>query len=89
MFLLAKTSAYVVNFADLALKILKHDMSLAEARDKDGKTALHLLAQTPSAFANDNSLRWSEVLKLCKSCQFSIRILIARIYLVKRLNKEK
>lgn len=48
---------------DLALKILKDDMSLAVARNKDGKTALHLLAQTPSAFANENSKGWSKLIQ--------------------------
>ena len=60
-------------------------MSLAEERDKDGKTALHLLAQTPSAFANDNSINWSKVLKSCKLKLKKDRIYLARIFLVKKI----
>lgn len=41
-------------------------MSLAVARNKDGKTALHLLAQTPSAFANENSKGWSKLIQSSK-----------------------
>ncbi|PON41664.1 Transmembrane protein [Parasponia andersonii] len=47
---------------DLALKILKVHPSLATERDKDNKTALHLLAQTPSAFDNESPKGWSKLL---------------------------
>ena len=42
-------------FADLALKMVEENENLATARDKDNMTALHLLAQTLEASANESS----------------------------------
>ncbi|PON78909.1 Transmembrane protein [Trema orientale] len=48
---------------ELSLKMVEDDTSLAIARDKDNKTALHLLAQTPSAFDNERPNGWSKLIK--------------------------
>ena len=56
----------LVDFTDIALKMVKVDASLATERDKDKKTALHLLAQTPAAFDNESPEGWSKLLKSCK-----------------------
>ncbi|XP_017984382.1 PREDICTED: uncharacterized protein LOC18587244 [Theobroma cacao] len=44
-----------LNFADLAIKILKVLRDLAWARDSDDETALGILARKPSAFAGESS----------------------------------
>ncbi|KAM6551545.1 hypothetical protein CsatB_001353 [Cannabis sativa] len=48
---------------DIALEILKSDLSLATKRDINERTALHLLAQTPSAFDNKSPEGWSKLIK--------------------------
>lgn len=48
---------------DLALTILRAKPELATLRDHDGMTALHILAQKPSAFASTSSLEsWQRIL---------------------------
>lgn len=48
---------------DLALTILWKKPELATLRDHDGMTALHILAQKPSAFASTSSLEsWQRIL---------------------------
>ena len=49
--------------------MLEDDKSLATVRDKDNKTALHLFARMPSAFAKQSS---SLPGKLINSCKFYI-----------------
>ena len=53
-----------VNFADLALKMAKDYDKLATARYVNNKTALHLLAKTPEAFADGNSEGWSKLFNI-------------------------
>ena len=55
-----------VNFADLALKMAEKHDSLATARDMNEKTALHLLAKTPEAFADGSSEGWSKLFNIGK-----------------------
>ena len=59
-----------VNFADLALKMAKDCVSLATAHNM--KTALHLLAKTPEAFADGSSEGWSKLFNIGKilTCSF-------------------
>ncbi|XP_056163475.1 ankyrin repeat-containing protein NPR4-like isoform X2 [Syzygium oleosum] len=48
---------------DLALTILRRKPELATLRDHDGRTALHILAQKPLAFASTSSLEsWQRIL---------------------------
>ncbi|XP_062095017.1 ankyrin repeat-containing protein NPR4-like isoform X2 [Humulus lupulus] len=55
---------------DLAIEMLQDEPTLAVARDKDNKTALHLLASTPSAFDNQSSTGWSKLIKSCFNIGF-------------------
>ncbi|KAL5577477.1 hypothetical protein UlMin_019176, partial [Ulmus minor] len=50
---------------DLALQMFKDHEPLATARDQDNKTALHLLAEMPSAFPNQRSRVWGALFDLC------------------------
>ncbi|KAL5577489.1 hypothetical protein UlMin_019188, partial [Ulmus minor] len=50
---------------DLALQMFEDYKPLATARDKDNKTALHLLAEMPSAFPNQRSRVWGAIFDLC------------------------
>ncbi|KAL5577485.1 hypothetical protein UlMin_019184 [Ulmus minor] len=50
---------------DLALEMLEDDTSLATARDKDNKTALHLFARMPSAFAKQSSTLPGKLINSC------------------------
>ncbi|KAL5577501.1 hypothetical protein UlMin_019200 [Ulmus minor] len=50
---------------NLALQMFHDYKSLATARDKDNKTALHLLAETPSAFPNQRSRVWGAIFESC------------------------
>ena len=69
--------------------MVKEDKKLATARDKDNMTALHLLAQTLEAFANESSeggLRSCKTLLLhFYACQ-NINISFFRQYLFYLLN---
>ncbi|XP_062094517.1 ankyrin repeat-containing protein ITN1-like isoform X2 [Humulus lupulus] len=53
----------VTGLYDMALKMLKLDICLATKRDKNNKTALHLLALIPSAFDNESPEGWSKLFK--------------------------
>ena len=47
--------------------MLKKDDRLAMARDyTEQKTALHILAETPSAFRNQSSRGWTKLTEWCK-----------------------
>ncbi|KAM4088149.1 hypothetical protein ACB094_07G049100 [Castanea mollissima] len=51
---------------DLALQILEVDKSLAYAQDKNGETALHVLARKPSTIANKSDLGiWKRNINSC------------------------
>ncbi|XP_075673135.1 uncharacterized protein LOC142642624 isoform X3 [Castanea sativa] len=51
---------------DLALQILEVDKSLAYAQDKNGETALHVLARKPSTIANKSDLGiWKRSINSC------------------------
>ncbi|XP_030479878.1 ankyrin repeat-containing protein At5g02620 isoform X1 [Cannabis sativa] len=54
----------------LALEILQDETWLASARDKDNKTALHLLALSPSAFDNRSPIGWNKLVKSCFNIGF-------------------
>ncbi|KAL5577560.1 hypothetical protein UlMin_019259, partial [Ulmus minor] len=50
---------------DLALQMFKDCKPLATDRDMNKKTALHLLAEMPSAFPNQRSRVWRAIFHLC------------------------
>ena len=55
-----------VNYADLAMKILKSDRELAKARNANQETALHILARMPSEFTSQSPGMWSRLINSCE-----------------------
>jgi hypothetical protein len=57
---------FIVNYTDLAMKVLESDRALATARNGKRETALHILARMPSEFVSQSPGMWSRLMDSCE-----------------------